>query len=77
MKNLTVSLSARATPTSIAVTVRGADDILRALSTDDLEASVDLSGLGPGRYTLDVRVTSSRALGFVRVSPAQAQIVIR
>ena len=77
MKNLRGSLSARAAPTTAAVTVRGADDILRNLSTDDIEASVELSGLGPGRYTLDVRTTSPRPLGFVRVTPAQVQIVIR
>jgi YbbR domain-containing protein len=77
MTNLRGSLSARAAPTNVAVTVRGADDILRNLSTDDIAASVELSGLGPGRYTLDVRTTSRRLLGFVRVTPAQVQIVVR
>jgi YbbR domain-containing protein len=77
MTNLRGSLSARATPTNVAVTVRGADEILRNLSTDDIAASVDLSGLGPGRYRLDVRTTSRRPLGFESVTPAQVQIVIR
>ena len=77
MTNLRSSLSARATPTSVAVTVRGADEALRDLSTDDVIASVDLGGLGPGRYSLDIRLTSPRALGFVRVVPPQAQIVVR
>lgn len=77
MQNLLASLSARALPTSVTVTIRGADEILQAVTTDDLHASVDLSGLGPGRYTLDVRMTTPRALGFVRVVPPQVQIVVR
>jgi hypothetical protein len=59
------------------VTLRGADDALRALTTDDVEVSVDLVGLGPGRYSLDVRTTSAHALGIVRSVPKQVQIIIR
>lgn len=77
MRNLRAALSARATPTSVTVTVRGADDILQAVTTDDLHAAVDLSGLGPGRYTLDVRMSTPRVIGFVRVVPPQVLIVIR
>jgi YbbR domain-containing protein len=77
MKNLRSPLSARATPSNVSVTVRGPDDVLRGLSTDDVVAEVDLSGLGPGRYTLDVSVTSRHTLGMVRVGPQQAQILIR
>lgn len=77
MTNLRGSWSAHSDPTHAAVTVRGGDDMLRTLSTDDIEASVDLSGLGPGQYTLDVRTTSRRPVGFVRVTPAQVRIVIR
>jgi YbbR domain-containing protein len=77
MKNLRASLSARATPSSVSVTVRGADDVLRELSTDDVLAEVDLSGLGPGRYTLDVNATSRHTLGIVRIGPQQVQILIR
>jgi YbbR domain-containing protein len=77
MTNLRGALSARAAPANATVTVRGADDVLRNLSTDDIEASVDLSGLGPGPYTLAVRTTSRRPLGFVRVTPDQVRIVIR
>lgn len=77
MKNLRPSLSASATPSSVATTVRGPDDVLRNLTTDDLEVSVDLTGLGPGRYTLDVRTSSTRTLGIVRTVPRQVQISIR
>ena len=77
MKNLRSTLSARATPTSVSATVRGADDVLRSISTDDVVVSVDLSGLGPGRYTLDVHLTSRHTLGVVRITPAQVQVLIR
>lgn len=77
MKNLRAALSARATPTSVSATVRGTDDLLRSLSTDDVVAAVDLSGLGPGRYNLDVHLTSRHALGVVRIVPAQVQVLIR
>jgi hypothetical protein len=77
MKNLRPTLSARATPTSVTATVRGPDDVLRELSADALEASVDLAGLGPGRYALEVRLTSRQTLGVVRVMPAQIQVQIR
>jgi hypothetical protein len=42
-----------------------------------MEVSVDLTGLGPGRYSLDVRMTSSHTLGLVRAAPRQVQIFIR
>ncbi|MDO8836427.1 MAG: CdaR family protein [Vicinamibacterales bacterium] len=77
MKNLRSSLSARAAPSNVTVTVRGPDDVLRELSTDDVVAEVDLSGLGPGGYTLDVSVTSRLTLGIVRIGPQQVQILIR
>jgi YbbR domain-containing protein len=77
LENLRAGLAARATPTSVNVTVRGPDDVLQALTTDDLHAATDLSGLGPGRYTLDVKPTSPRVLTFIRVVPPQAQVIIR
>lgn len=77
MKNLRGTLSARTTPTTVSVTVRGVDELLRSLTADDIEASVDLEGLGPGRYTLDVRTVSRYALAFSRLTPAQAQVVVR
>jgi YbbR domain-containing protein len=77
MKNLRPTLSARALPTSVAATVRGPDGVLRELTADELEAAVDLAGLGPGQYALDVRLTSRKTLGVVRVTPAQVQVLIR
>lgn len=77
MRNLGARLSARATPSNVAATVRGADDLLQTLPADDVVMSVDLSGLGPGTYNLDVHLNSRHTLGVVRVVPTQVQVVIR
>ena len=42
-----------------------------------VEATVDLTGLGAGRYTLPVRVAPSRLFGLVRVDPPQVQVTVR
>jgi len=77
MRNLGSRLSARANPSSVALTVRGPDDVLRALPADDVVMSVDLSGLGPGTYHLDVHFMSRYTLGVVRIVPPQIEVVIR
>jgi hypothetical protein len=68
---------AQSSPPTVTVTVRGDGDALRAISAGDVEASVDLKGLGAGRYTLPVRVAPSGLFGVVRVDPPQVQITIR
>ena len=67
----------RSAPPNVAVTVRGDDVTLKQLGVDAIEASVDLTGLGAGRYTLPVRVAPSPLFGVVRVDPPQVQITIR
>jgi YbbR domain-containing protein len=77
MQQLQADQRAQAAPPTVSVTVRGDGDALRALGAGDLEASVDVKGLGAGRYTLPVRVAPSRLFGVVRVDPPQVQITIR
>jgi YbbR domain-containing protein len=77
MRNLRLGESAQSRPASVTVTVRGGDDALRAMKPDDIEANVDLNGLGPGKYILAIRVVPSRSYGVVRIEPAQAEITIR
>jgi YbbR domain-containing protein len=77
MQNLRAGLSADASPSNIAVTVRGEDDVLKALSIDAVRATVDLAGLGAGRYTLPVRIAPSSSFAVARLNPLQVQIVIR
>jgi YbbR domain-containing protein len=68
---------AQSSPPTVTVTVRGDSGTLRALGAGDIEASVDVTGLGAGRYTLPVRVAPSSLVGVVRVDPPQVQITNR
>jgi YbbR domain-containing protein len=77
MEHLQADQRAQSAPPNGTVTVRGDDDALRALGAGGVEASVDLKGLGAGRYTLPVHVAPSRLFGVVRVDPPQVQITIR
>jgi len=77
MQHLRNGQRAQSSPPNVAVTVRGDDGVLRTLGAGDLEVSVDLTGLGAGRYRLPVRVAPSRLFGLVRVDPPQVQVTIR
>jgi YbbR domain-containing protein len=77
MLQLLASQRAQALPPNVSVTVRGDGEALRKLGVSDVEASVDLSGLGAGRYTLPVSVAPSRLFGVVRIEPPQVQVTIR
>jgi YbbR domain-containing protein len=77
MFHLREGRAARSTPSAVVVTVRGQEEVLRRLTVATIEASVDLSGLGPGRYDLSVTVAPSRAFSIVRIDPAQVQVTIR
>jgi len=70
-------LSADASPSNVAVTIRGDDDVLKSLTTDAIRATVDLAGLGAGRYTLPVRIAPSTSFAVARLDPLQVVITIR
>jgi YbbR domain-containing protein len=77
MANLRAGLSARSVPPKVAMTVRGVATSLSALGSDAVDATVDLAGLGAGRYTLPVRVNPRAGWEVVRVEPAEVRITIR
>jgi YbbR domain-containing protein len=77
MQQLQANQRAQSAPPNVLVTVRGDGDALRSLGAGDIEASVDLKGLGAGRYTLPVRVAPSPLFGVVRIDPPQVQVTIR
>ena len=77
MANLRAGLSARSLPLKVAVTVRGMEAVLSALGTDAVDATVDLAGLGAGRYTLPIRVAPRTAWEVVRIEPAEVRVTIR
>jgi hypothetical protein len=77
LQQLRAGQRAQATPPNVSVSVRGDDAVLKQLGTGAIEASVDLTGLGAGRYRLPVRIAPSPLFGVVRVDPPQVQITIR
>ena len=77
MLNLQTALSAQSSPSSIAVTIRADDEVLKTLTIDAVRATVDLGGLGAGRYTLPVRIAPSTSFAVARLDPVQVRITIR
>ena len=75
LENLADALQAEAEPAAVALTLRGNRDALSHISGDDIKAFIDLAGLGPGQYMLDVHVDSPEA-GVMRIDPASVQVRI-
>jgi len=63
-------------PATVTVIVRGAPQVVQRLDATDLEAAVDLEGLGQGEFQLPVRVTPPQHVTVVRVEPTQVQVRI-
>ena len=76
-RNLPPGMSARFTPATVDVIVRGSREAVAALGNVDVQALVDLSNLQPGRYVLPVKGESGPASGVVRTEPASVQVRIR
>jgi YbbR domain-containing protein len=64
-------------PGSATVIVRGHREALAALHPDDLEAFVDLAGLGAGRYNLRVQVDPSQHFGVKEITPSSVDVTIK
>jgi YbbR domain-containing protein len=67
----------RVVPEVARVTIRGQRDALGAVQPDSIDAFVDLSGLGPGRYILRVQVDPSQEFGVGSVEPTVVSVTIR
>jgi YbbR domain-containing protein len=67
---------AQLSPATVTVIVRGAPQVVQRLDATDLEAAVDLEGLGQGEFQLPVRVTPPQHVTVVRVEPTQVQVRI-
>jgi YbbR domain-containing protein len=76
LRNLGANLQAEAEPAAVELTLRGNRDALNRVDADDIQAFIDLAGLGPGQYTLDVHADSSLEAGVTRVEPASVQVRI-
>jgi YbbR domain-containing protein len=70
-------LTATADPSVVQVTVAGPFDRLNALAAEDLEATVDLGGLGPGSFSLPVRIDVPSGLTIVAPADPRVSVTIR
>jgi len=77
-RNLAKELGApRIVPQIGRVVVRGQREALGRISPDGIDAFVDLTGLGPGRYNLRVQVDPSEEFGVGVVTPNVVAVTIR
>ena len=76
-RNLTQGLRANLSPQLSHVTVRGSKENLAGLRGDNIQAFVDLAGLGSGRYNLRVQADPADRFGVVSIDPAVVSVVIR
>ena len=64
-------------PATVAVSVRGRREALAGLRSDNVDAFVDLAGLGTGTYNLRVQFDPSQQFGVREFSPANVDVTIR
>ena len=77
-RNLGTGLAApRISPEVAKITVRGPREAMAKVKPDEIDAFVDLTGLGPGRYTLKVQVDPSQEFGIGSVAPPAVAVVIK
>ena len=76
LRGLGGALNAHSVPSSVTLLARGSREGVGRISTTEVVASVDLSGLGPGTYMLPVKVDLPSVAGIVRIEPATVQITI-
>lgn len=74
--NTGVGFSISMMPLSVAVTVKGLSGQIVGFDEDSVEASVDLSGLGVGRYNLPVNVKANRPSQVVAIEPRVIEVVL-
>ena len=77
LRNAGAGLRTQADPAVVTISLYGGRDVLEKLSADVVTASVDLAGLGPGRYTLPIRVDLPPETGLGAIRPPTASVSIR
>jgi YbbR domain-containing protein len=76
-RNLQSGLTATIHPILARVTARGRQEGVAGLQAGDIDAFVDLYGLGPGRYNLRVQVDPSQTFGISGIEPAVVDVTIK
>ena len=75
--NMTAGLSLTITPPTAVVTAYGPLEQIREIDESTVQISVDLAGLGTGRYNLPVEVRQRRVREVTHVAPAVVEVVLR
>jgi YbbR domain-containing protein len=76
-RNLTPGSRAQVSPVLTKITVRGPREAIQNVRPGQIEAFVDLAGLGPGRYNLRVQVEPSQTFGVSTIDPAVVDVIIK
>jgi YbbR domain-containing protein len=76
-RNLAQRLVQRVQPAVVRVSVRGQRDVLARIQPDNIDAFVDLAGLGPGSYSLRVQIDPSEEVGVGTVTPSVVTVIIK
>jgi YbbR domain-containing protein len=77
LRNAAAGLRAQAEPASVTVSLRGNRAALEQAGTDGPAALIDLTGLGPGRYTLSVRLDPPPGTAVDSIEPPTVSVTIR
>jgi len=73
---LGTGLEAQVTPPQISLQVNAPVEVLQATQAEDIRVFVDLTGLGPGLYTLPPQVTMPQGATWLGNDPATVQVTI-
>src|SRR3954470_16504131 len=76
-RNLTPGLSAQLSPVLTKVNVRGSRSVLQGIRPGEVDAFVDLAGLGPGGYTLTIQIDQTQSFGVSSIDPAVVDVTIK
>jgi hypothetical protein len=70
LRNLASRLAGQLTPADVTIDLKGPREIVESLASESVAAFVDLAGLRPGRYNLQVHVEPPQRVEILRVEPA-------
>jgi YbbR domain-containing protein len=76
-RNLGERYTAVLKPSVVVVTVRVRRDALATVSAETVNAFVDLAGLGPGQYNLQVQFDPTQNFGVTAAEPTSVQVTIK
>ena len=76
LRNVGQNLVAQAEPAVVSVTLRGSRESLAQVTPGDVNAYVDVGGLGAGAYSLEVHADIERDAGATSIEPSLVQVRI-